>query len=57
VIAVPTPTRPLLEFGRPFINSVRDELKAVAIKSGGKVGVTSQELRERAKIARKVRGL
>jgi hypothetical protein len=57
VIAVPTPKRPLLEFGRPFINSVRDELKAVAIKSGGKVGITSQELRERAKIARKVRGL
>jgi len=57
VIAVPTPKRPLLEFGRPFTNSVRDELKAVAIKSGGKVGITSQELRDRAKIARRVRGL
>jgi hypothetical protein len=57
VIAVPTPKRPLLEFGRPFINAVRDELKAIAIKSGGKVGITSQELRERADIARKVRGL
>ena len=57
VIAVPTPKRPLLEFGRPFTNAVRDELEAIAIKSGGKVGVTSQELRERADIARRVRGL
>jgi hypothetical protein len=57
VIAVPTPKRPLLEFGRPFIFAVRDELKRIAIMSGGKVGVTSQELRDRAKIARRVRGL
>ena len=56
VIQVPTPKRPLLEFGRPFIMAVRTELKAVAIASGGKVGITSQELRERADLAKRVRG-
>jgi hypothetical protein len=37
--------------------AVRNELQRIAIKQGGKVGVTSQELRERAKLARAVRGL
>jgi phage gpG-like protein len=57
VIPVPTPRRPLLAFGRPFINAVQNELERVALKSGGKVGITSAELRERAKVARAARGL
>ena len=57
VIQVPTPKRPLLAFGRPFMLAVRNELQRIAIKQGGKVGVTSQELRERAKLARAVGGL
>lgn len=54
---VPTPKRPLLAFGRPFITAVRRELQMVALKSGGKIGITSKELRERAKVARAARGV
>ena len=57
VIPIPTPQRQLLAFGRPFIGAVRNELERVALKSGGKIGITSAELRERAKVARAVRGL
>lgn len=56
VIPVPTPRRQLLAFGRPFIMAVRGELERVALKSGGKIGITSKELRERAKVARAARG-
>jgi len=56
MLAILTPKRQLVAFGTPFILAVRKEMQAIAMKSGGKVGVTSKELRERAKIARAVRG-
>ena len=57
VVPVQTPRRPLLAFGRPFMLAVRGELERVALKTGGKIGITSKELRDRAKIAKAVRGL
>ena len=55
-IPVPTPRRPLLAFGRPFMLAVQNELEQTALKTGGKIGITSSELRERSKIAKAVRG-
>ena len=44
-ISVPTPKRPLVRFGDPFIDVVRQQMKDLAMNqaSGAKVGITSNE--------------
>lgn len=54
IVAVPTPKRPLLRFGNPFINGVRDELMRTAVAQGGKVGIVSDEMEHRFDIARMI---
>ena len=45
VVNIPTPKRPLVRFGDPFIDAVRDQMKSLAMMqaSGAKVGITSNE--------------
>lgn len=44
-VTIPTPKRPLVRFGDPFIDAVRDAMKSLAMMqaSGAKVGITSNE--------------
>ena len=44
-VTIPTPKRPLVRFGDPFIDAVRDAMKSLAMMqaSGSKVGITSNE--------------
>ena len=46
-ISVPTPKRPLVTFGNPFIEDLRWALGQQAAAMGGRVGITSQELADR----------
>jgi hypothetical protein len=44
-VTIPTPKRPLVRFGDPFIDAVRDAMKSLAMMqpSGAKVGIVSNE--------------
>jgi hypothetical protein len=47
VASVPTPKRPLVTFGSPFIDDLRYALGVTAGRMGGKVGITDAELAAR----------
>jgi hypothetical protein len=49
-IVVPTPKRPLVNFGSPFIADLRYALGVQAAAMGGKVGITDAELARRFKL-------
>jgi len=45
VVSVPTPKRPLVRFGDPFIDAVRDHMRRLPMNlaAGSKIGITSNE--------------
>ena len=49
-VSVPTPRRPLVRFGDPFIEDVRRALGQVVGAMDGKVGITDQELADRYRL-------
>jgi hypothetical protein len=49
-VTIPTPRRPLVRFGEPFIEDVRRALGQVVGAMDGQVGITDQELADRYKL-------